>query len=268
MFDVFAYTDYRQLIKDYFKSWPNQGHGLSSKLARALGVNTTLVSQILSGKKTMTEEQAIKTTEFIGLNQRESYYFLLLVQVDRANTPKLQDVLNIQISRCRDEAKNMRGRVSPDAELNLDQQADYYSNWVFAAVHTIVSIESFRDIETISAKLKLSQQFISSIVDLLLSYGLLTQKNGKLSVGKKSTYLAPTSPFIQKHHENWRHVSFSQMTQKRHDDFYFTAPMSISEKDFQEFRKRLTLLIGDLYKVVGETKPEQLACINLDFFKI
>lgn len=266
--DIFLENDYRSIIKKIFEQSPNHGHGQASRLARSLDVNTTLVSQVLSGKKHFTEDQIVKTSEFLGLNKKESYYFLLLAQIQRSESDHLKELLTYQLQKLQSEAKTIKGRVSPKTELSFEQQAVYYSAWFYSAIHTLVSLPGFDNAKVIAQKLGISLPVVQTTIDTLIEYGLLVNKNGKLISGSTSTYLPPDSPLIIRHHQNWRQMAGQQIQQRDPIDFYFTAPMSLSEEDFKVFRAELTTLLSKLYRLVEQTKPERLVSFNIDFFKI
>jgi len=44
----------------------------------------------------------------------------------------------------------------------------------------------------------------------------------------------------------------------------FTAPISISRKDFEKVKNMILELIEDISKVVKKTDPEVVACLNFD----
>lgn len=46
----------------------------------------------------------------------------------------------------------------------------------------------------------------------------------------------------------------------------FTGQVSISEKDFNELREQLTNFIKQASEKVQKTKPDEIACLNIDWF--
>jgi hypothetical protein len=58
------------------------------------------------------------------------------------------------------------------------------------------------------------------------------------------------------------------MDSPKSTQLFYTAPMSISEEAFNEFRKRLTEVIAELGQKVVQSDPEKLACLNIDLFDI
>lgn len=266
--DVFKETDYRKIVQGLFFTMPNHGHGQVSRLARHLSVNTTLVSQILSGKRNFTEEQAVETAKFLKLNKKEGYYFLLLVLGERAGTGALKDVFAEQLRQVREEAAGVKGRISSKKELTFEEQAVFYSSWLYSAVHILPSIEGFDEPNAIARRLGIEVGLVRRIVDRLVEYGILVEEGGRLKIGAASTYVPPDSPLVHRHHQSWRQQASQQMTLAQPKDFFFTAPLSISADDFDLFRKELAELINRLQRVVEKTNPEELACLNIDFFKV
>lgn len=266
--DVFKETNYRKIVQDIFLEMPNQGHGQVSRLARHLGVNTTLVSQILSGKRNFTEEQAVATAGFLKLNKKEAYYFLLLVQGERAGTGPLKEIFSEQLRLVREEASSVKGRISSKKELTFEEQAVFYSSWLYSAIHIFPSIEGFDEPGAIARRLGIEVGLVRRIVERLVDYGILAEDGGRLKIGVSSTYVPPDSPLVHRHHQSWRQQASQKMTLGQPKDFFFTAPLSISSDDFDAFRGELSELINRLQKVVEKTNPQDLACLNIDFFKV
>jgi uncharacterized protein (TIGR02147 family) len=266
--DVFQETDYRKIIEQIFFQMPKHGHGQMSRLARHLKVNTTLVSQVLSKKRDFTEEQAFQTTQFFQFNKIESYYFVLLVQWARAASTEMKNFYLDQIKRQQIEAQQgLKNRVSVKKELSFEQQAVYYSSWLYAAIHTLVGIEGFDKIEAIAHRLRISTDQARLHIDQLINYNLLFERGSRYSVGAASTYLPPQSPLVIRHHQSWRQISNHRMEMQHNKDFFFTGPFSIHPSDYDLIRKELVELTGRLYKIVEKTKAQELACINIDLFK-
>lgn len=266
--DLFRETDYRRIVEELFRQKPKHGHGEMSRLARHLKVNTTLVSQVLSAKRDFTEEQAVLTAQFFEFNRRESYYFLLLVQRSRAATEALKEVYSEQIRLCQSEAQNgLKNRVSVKKELSFEEQAVYYSSWLYAALHTLVGIEGCQDVASLSQKLGLQPPLTRALLDRLIEYNLVVEKGSRFVPGVASTYLPPESPLVIRHHQSWRQVATQRMERSSARDFFFTGPLSISEADYESFRRDLVELVGRLYKIVEKSRAQEFACFNVDLFR-
>src|SRR5690349_16908646 len=81
---IFDFTNYKDFVVESLLSMPRRGHGQYSKIAQALGVHTTMVTHIFKGDLHLGSEQCLALTEFLGLGDLETQYFVGLVQLARA----------------------------------------------------------------------------------------------------------------------------------------------------------------------------------------
>ena len=61
---IFKSSDYRQFIRQTVQGFPHGGRGEWARLAEHLDVNATMISQVLSGAKDFSIEQAQKVGLF------------------------------------------------------------------------------------------------------------------------------------------------------------------------------------------------------------
>ena len=81
MVSIYQYGDFRKYVRNRFEEMPKKGHGQAFKLAKYLGVHPTLMSQILRGDRVFTLEQGHRACIFFGMNELESDFFILLIQI-------------------------------------------------------------------------------------------------------------------------------------------------------------------------------------------
>lgn len=68
---------------------------------------------------------------------------------------------------------------------------------------------------------------------------------------------------------SWRVKAFEKMdAPPTPAQLFYTAPMSISESQYGELRKRITEVIAELNSKITQSKPEKLACLNIDLFEV
>ena len=75
------------------------------------------------------------------------------------------------------------------------------------------------------------------------------------------------SPFVNSHRRNWRLKAIEKFPKPGEQDLFYSGPYSLSEKDYDWLRKELVKLISTVSARVGDSPPEKLACLNLDFFE-
>ncbi|MGE3611096.1 MAG: DUF4423 domain-containing protein [Bacteriovoracaceae bacterium] len=109
---------------------------------------------------------------------------------------------------------------------------------------------------------------ISEILEFLLKTNLAEIKNGKYHHKVNRTHLEKSSPYLKQHHSNWRIKAIQNLDKKNEEDLMFTAPLSLSKKDFEVLREEMVGMIQKVSKTVTETNPDDTYCLNIDFFKI
>jgi uncharacterized protein (TIGR02147 family) len=267
MQDFFSFTDYRELTWSLLKQKPKKGWGQLSKLAKSISVTSTLVSQILSGEKNFTPEQAAATCEFLNLTELETEYYLALVDYMRAGTPLLKGRIEQRMHNVQAQANNLKNRIDNLQELTSDSIAQFYSQWNYSAIRLLTSIPEYNTVEKIANYFSMPKNQVIQILDFLVQHGLVTKKSDQYSMGIARTYLPPQSPLVGQHHLNWRLKSLSKTNSLTSDEMMFTAPMTISKKDFDRILIVLRKQITEIFKTLEQTKPEVLANLNIDFLK-
>ena len=108
---IFDYLDYKKFLKGYIENQPKKGWGIVSKIADGIDMSQAHVSQVVSGAKDFTTEQALKLTEFLQFTNLETDYFMLLVQRDRAGTQGLKKYYLEKIEKLKVEALKIKNHV-------------------------------------------------------------------------------------------------------------------------------------------------------------
>lgn len=268
MVSIFDHRNYRAYIHERFKKMPKAGYGQLRKLAQFLGVHTTLVSQVLSGGKTFTLEQAAHVGEYLGLSEMEFDYFLLLVQLDRAGTPTLRKNLLRQIESLHKQAQELSNRLTAKGQLRDTDRAIFYSDWAYSAVRQMTAIQGFQDIDSIAVHLSLSTKRTKEIIEFLLSLGLCREEKGQLKIGPTSTHLGSNSHWVRMHHLNWRQKAVEHLNEESVSKLHYTAPMTLSVADAEKIRELIVQFLESVDKIVEPSPSEDLFCLNVDWFKV
>lgn len=124
------------------------------------------------------------------------------------------------------------------------------------------------NIDSIAKRLNLPLSTVRQVLNFLVQYNLVSEKNGMLRMGEQSTHLGANSSLASRHRANWRIKGVGKMDQMKSDELFFTSPVSIAEKDISVVREILVQSLDQVFKVVGPSKEEELACINIDWFRL
>lgn len=266
---AFKYSSFGPYFQAYLKQLPGKGRGELSKIARHLGVSTTLVSQICAGKKSFTSEQTIHLVRYLALSPLEGDYVMALVQLDRAGNRELQNYWKAKIDEIKRQALKVANRVQVDRQLTDAERTTFYSSPIYAAISLYSSTsERGKTRDEIAARFDLSRARASKIIQFLLETGLCKEVDGRIQMGIQKTHAEQGSPHLLRHLTNWRLKAVHQGEELTEQELMYSAPVSLSRSDFEDLREQMVQFIQKFLKQVHASPADEIACFNLDFFWI
>lgn len=267
MVSIFDFTNYRQYLTKWVDAQGDHRYGLKGRLAKALGISSSLVSQVFKAEKTLTPDQAAELVVFLGLQELEGDYLHLLVELERAGTTRYREKLQRKIKLLQEQSQKIGKRVPRNKELTDEQKAIYYSSWLYTGIRNLTAVPGFGHAQTIAEQLKLEPAVVQRVLNFLLENGLCKEQDGRVTYGPASIHVDRESPFVNKHHQNWRFQAIQSMERRREEDLFFTGPLSLSFEAAAQVRKLLPNVIQDVLKISGPSDSETVACLNIDWFK-
>jgi len=270
--ELFSYLSYKQYLNDWLLAQPGKGRGLLSRIAENLRLSPSMMTLVLKGEKHLSSEAACDLSEFLGHNEEECNYFLLLVQFERAGSHKLRSRLETLVRKAQSRSHEIKNTMKPDREVPEAAKSVFYSSWLYSGIRNLVACEDFRSIEALAARLPLSLPVIEGALRFLLESRMLEFRNGKLYVGSSVTHLSPDEPHVIRHHQNWRLQAMQKFAEKRsgqlgRQDIFFTAPMSLSSELAAEIDRKIATFLQEVREAVGPSKSETVRCLNIDWFE-
>jgi hypothetical protein len=264
---LFEHGDYREYLRAHIAGLPKNGRGELSKIAQLLNVNSTWISQIMSGTQEFNSDQAFALSNYLGHTELEADYFSLLVQIERAGTMELKTHLKKKLKTVKDESLKLSKRVHFTKKLSEEERSVFYSSWIYSAVHIFTSLEEDGvTLDDISTRFSLSKVKANEIVQFLLHSGIIKETGGRYQPGVQSTFVEQGSPHLLKHHSSWRIKAIEKSEKLADNEMMVTGQYSLSKKDFLKLRENLTEFVKTLNNTVKETEPEEIVCLNLDWF--
>lgn len=265
---IFEFLDYRTYLRKYIESLPRKGRGEINRMANAIGVHPSLLSQVLADDKNLSLEQGQQATEYLGLSEQEKDYFMTMILYQRAGTHQLRTYYKGKLVKIKAKAHELIEKVKQDRRLSEEEKAIFFSHWHYNAIWLYTSIESGKTLEQIYQYFQLTRERTKQILDFLVETQLCIAESGFFRMGPQSLHLERTSPFIDRHHTNWRLRALELSDKLKSDELMYTGPISISKADFEVLCHRLKEFIKDYSETVMKSEAEDLACLNLDFFWI
>lgn len=268
MISVYDYKDYKQLIKNWIESHSQQTRGLRKSLAAALGCQTPFITHVLTGNYHFSLEQAEACTRWMGLNDRDSEFFMLLVMRQRASTKHLEKMLDRQIHEKLEQDSGLKKRLKITEGLTPEKQQIYYSSWHYSALHMAVMIPHLQSVEALQKHFQLPLSRVVQIVEFLVELGLVDRQKNQLKIKRPVIHLEKESPLLVQHHLHWRMRAIEAIQLKSVDDVHYSGVMSLSKDDFDWVRARLTHLLQEIVEKIKDSKDEKLATLNFDWFSL
>lgn len=236
------------------------------RLAAYLRVHPTLISQVLNTEKDLSLEQGILICEYLGMSEAEREYFIALMEYERAGSKALKNYFLKRLQFLKKQADLAVTKSGKAEEIREQDKAIFYSQWYHSAVRLLTSLSECKTLDTIAEKLKLPKSQVRKTLDFLASVGLVKESNGKYEMGPSRTWVPANSPYAARHHINWRLKAFETYQQMGEADLALTVPMTLSKQDAVRFRKLLVEFIESLNPLIDASEPEELRCLNVDFF--
>lgn len=267
MKSIFEYSAYPEYLRDYIK---NNKHirGIQILLAQAIGCQRSVISQVLNRRADFTLDQAGQLCSYLKLSDDESGYFLDLVSLERAVSPKLRALLKDRIDSAKRKREDLSIRFAVGEALQVEQQVMYYSAWYWSAIHVLVSVPGFGTNEAISQRLGLPKSLVTEVLIQLLKMNLIDQVDGVFRVRTHQMHLPNSSPMNLMNHLNWRHKAIERIPLRNSKEIHYTSVFAASKSDIEEIRRQMLKLIDSTREIIKLSPEEELVCLNCDLFKV
>lgn len=263
----FAYDDYRAYLESRLATTGKQ-RGLRARMAKDLRCQSAYISRVLAGESHFSLEHAIQISRFLGHGDLEREYFLLLVEEARAGSQELAEFFREKREEVRARRLVIAERIKVKKELSREDQVTYYSSWLYAAIHVMLTVPAFQTVEEIARYLQLPVSKVSTILEFLEQAGLASRQGARYQTGETRIHLGKDSPMISRHHANWRLRAMQAMDQPSPDSLFFSGPISIAEHDVGNVRAKLLKLLEEIEPYFRQGKEECVVCLDLDFFRL
>jgi uncharacterized protein (TIGR02147 family) len=264
--NIFDYHRYIPYLKAKLAN--PQSRGEKARLAAAVGVQATYVSQILQEKSHLSLEQAEAANAFFKHTTQEAHYFLLLVQKDRAGTKTLREYFQSQLDEILKARLVLTERLGKSNQLAEQDRSWYYASWLPAAVHIATTIPGLRKIESMLQAFRVSESTLLKTLERLEQIGLITKVGNEYHTGQQQVRLGNDSHHVIKHHTNWRLQAMQSLDRESLNELHYSAVVSLSKADVIKIKESLLESIGKNVQVIRDSKEEELFCLTLDFFNL
>ena len=265
---IYDFDNYKDFVLARIHAMPKRGRGQFLKLAKLLGIHTTMISHIFKGDSHLSVEQSLQLADYFALTQLETNYLAFLVQHARASNRQGRLFFENQLKEMKARSLNMRERLTGQQILDEKDQAIYYSAWYYSGIRLLISTEPTLSQEAIAEKTRLPLKTVARAIEFLIEKGLLKQEGKGYSLGETQTYVNRDARAVTQHHLNWRMKAVEQLNDISEEELAFTSAIAISHKDFLRIREELASAI-EKYRQIGDPSPSDEVCfITVDWRKL
>lgn len=268
MINVYSFKDYSSYLNAILQERDKATRGSRKALAEAMGCQSAYVSHILSGRNHLSLEQADAASRFLNHGEEERHFFLLQVQHDRAGTTALRKYFHRQLEALLSQRELVQTRLRSETQLAPDQQARYYSHWIYPAIHMVLMLKDYQTAEAVARRLKLEIDEVQEAFRFLEHSGLVRFEGEKTVTNLALLHLPASSPLIRPHHTTWRLHAAERIGAGRSDHLHYSGALALSLIDSQKIRSIFLEALERTKTVAQDSHEEDVFALAIDFYPL
>ena len=166
---IFAYTDYREFLKDFYTyKKSNNSHYSYRLFAQKAGIKSpSLFKEIAEGKRNLSPAMCEKFIKALALSENEGRFFSLLVRFNQAKTD----------SEKREHYASIVSMVNNVKVKDIaPSDYDYYSEWYHSAIRELITLVPSKTSNAKIGKMlipKIKADQVAKSIELLLKLGFI-----------------------------------------------------------------------------------------------
>lgn len=263
---IFSHSSYKSVMSAKLGSEGQRGQ--ITRAAEALGCQRSYLSRVISGDLHLTPDHAFQLSRFWSLNDDESEYFQTLVDFERAGNPDFRAHLKSKLAALRKKFESI-GERTERKHLSIDAiQAQYFSSWVWGAVHFLTCVPKFQTPAAIAHRLGLQEAMVRMVLQEMKSRGLVAESRDRWNYQSGEFHIDKSSPLAVFHHQNWRQRATLDAQNPGNGNVHFTGVLTMSQEDSEKIKELLLQFIAKANAISSPSKPEDALALTCDFFPV
>jgi uncharacterized protein (TIGR02147 family) len=267
--DIFAYTDSRLFLRDYYDE-QKKTHAFFSYqyFANKAGLKSkTFIYKVIDGQKALSRPSIFSVAQAMGLKKKETDYFEAMVHFTQAKTEREREFYFGHLQGF--------GKHHSCAQIRQDQFT-YFSKWYYPALREVITFLDFKnDFKVLARSLhpSISALQAKNAVRLLLSLGLIKRNaNGRfvqtdksITTGDQVRSLAVAA--FQKENLRLAAEAIDRFNREHRDISTLTA--GISAAGFQRICEEVAAFRKHLAGLIEKDEPaDRVYQINFQIFPL
>jgi uncharacterized protein (TIGR02147 family) len=267
--NIFDYVDYRFFLKDFYAEQKRSNRAFSYRyFAGKTGVSSSVLKDIIEGRRRLTPATMKKYAVAMQLNARETDYFKALVLFVNSKTANAKN-------ECFTRMMHLRANCS--IKYLEEGQYEFFRNWRHSAIRELITLPEFKeDYEWIGKKCipPLTAAQAHKSIDLMLRLGIIKRDGG----GR----LAVSDALISSDHQmnsfvmrNF-HDAMIGLAREALDRFapaqreISSLTLGVSNECYERIKERIRIFKSELLKMaIDDTSDSETVCqCNFQLFPL
>lgn len=262
MINIFDFKNYKDFLKERLE------RGLKTKLAEFLGCHIGFISQVIHQNANFSMEHGLKICEFLKLTEKETEYFVLLIQEERAGSVQLKKYFKSQIQKIHSQREEVSERVDKNRELTNEDKLQYFADSNTAIVHMILTLNEQYDAEKVSEILGININAVNKIVEFLVEKQLIEFNKGRFNSGRTRIHLDKSSPLLNLFHTNTRVNVIKLLSQTVESDLHYSGYFTMTPQTAKKIKEILLNSVEECDQLITDSKDEKLYILAMDMTEI
>lgn len=187
----------------------------------------------------------------------------------RENLMKVIADERVEQTRLTKKIEQGEGVEAAGTRLSDAHLGQYYSSWLYCAVHIATSVPALRTLDKLSAHFRVPASLMTEILSYLVGQGMVTktQENYSYNAEHRIIFLSDKSPFTRANHNNYRHLLLGRNWIDP-SEVHYSALFSVSKEHLPRLREQVRQLIQDQRALIASSGCEELAVFVCDFITV
>jgi uncharacterized protein (TIGR02147 family) len=264
---IFRYSDEIEVLQKFLND-NSSIKSIKSKIAEAAGCQLSYFSQVMAGKVHLTPDHGFGIAKFLLLNEIETEYFLILIQLKRSASKEHRNYLQGKIAEIRKSNFNLDSKIKSKDQISEIELQRYYGDWRMQAIHMYLTIPKFQRLLPLAAKLKTSEFEIRMLLDSLVKMGLAKKTHDIWTPILKDLHVPIRSPHSIATQFQWKMRSLQNLQEHDGTGVHYVGTFSLSSDDFEKLKGMVIEFIANTRSLAQASPEEQVAHLGLSYFQL
>jgi hypothetical protein len=269
---VYEFLDYKSSVSAAMQTKKTQ-YGRSftfEAMAKAARIQKTYLSRVFHDDKThLTADQLFLCCRYLGMNDDETRYLILLLERERSDRSERKDFLEEEIRAVREH--HLRTESSLE-DTNVyhgrenERLFEFYLNPELQLTHVALTIEACAsDFKYLAKLLSMPLESVRHNVATLEKLGLVVSSKGKCTVKQPSLHLSKDSALYPAYRALMRTKLLARASQQQENDYAFSVMFSGTDETREAIQRAFLAFLKEAQHHVSTcAEPHQVYQMSFD----